>query len=190
DPDLPYNHNCSFRITNLPDNVTEKDITDIVKNCGRVFHVSIHVGDNGAEAILIFFDYAGARRFLEISVMEPLFAGTCRMKICGQPVLIDRSPAKMPPQTELGWDVSRILRISGSAILVNETCLKAFSKSVCDCKIIETVDHGATEGNRDLEFRFSSFISGAGAVYCAIKASELFQESDVRVRFVRDPCGI
>ncbi|KAK3323771.1 hypothetical protein B0T19DRAFT_443243 [Cercophora scortea] len=125
---IPDEENCSFFITNLPADITLGEFLDHIRNCGRIFASHLNQA-NPQEGLmhcavkLVFFDLAGARRFLAqyTGPGRALMVGGRRAKIVRNRIKVAES--RQEPSC------SRVLVVAGPRHLVSlEILIKLFEQ--------------------------------------------------------------
>ncbi|KAM7182885.1 hypothetical protein V8F20_012811 [Naviculisporaceae sp. PSN 640] len=209
DPKNPFNHsakrlpdslNCSFWATNLPKDVTVKEICDAIRDCGRISAIHISRGETYpggkkkyAAAKIIFVDLKGAQMFFLLAVLgrAPGFI------VRGRRAYVERNRHKVPPQLGLPRNHTRVLYITGHYWIANPSYLTQFLESHGIVFQLESTvelprrdfDHPDL---RRLELRFARYSGQARRAYLALQGEAGFRRLSppLRVDFDDDPCDV
>ncbi|KAK8062735.1 hypothetical protein PG997_014832 [Apiospora hydei] len=150
--DIPEEENCSVFVTGLPSNIGYFDLLQRVRY-GHIVqsHINPPTGNHyGAAAKIVFWDRAGAGRFMAaVRHREVAFLG-CRVRATWNRV-------RVAPQDPADLTSSRVVRVQGPREIVNEQaiCVFLWSHFYFDLEEIVTIEQGQ-EGSI-LEIRFGSF---------------------------------
>ncbi|KAM7210909.1 hypothetical protein V8F06_013709 [Rhypophila decipiens] len=190
---LPQRLNCSLRLSNLPRDVTIKEITDSIRSCGRIYKLKITglPPRQHATAKVVFFDSTGASALLEQSKLAGP-DGPGGIWIRRRRVRITHSRHRIPPHLDLPLDHTRALRFTGPVEVINCSVLTNHFISIFRTdEIEEVIDHTANPYVGDVEFRFASYKSQALPVLLAVVDEELLWDHTphVVVDFAPDPCA-
>ncbi|KAK4211886.1 hypothetical protein QBC37DRAFT_402091 [Rhypophila decipiens] len=187
--------NCSLRLSNLPQDVTIKEITDSIRSCGRIYKLKINPTGlplrQRATAKVVFFDNTGASALLEqTNLAGP--DGPGGIWIRRRRVRVTHSRHRIPPHLDLPLDHTRALRFTGPVEVINCSVLTNHFISIFRTdEIEEVIDHTANPYVGDVEFRFASYKSQALPVLRAVVDEELLWDRTphVVVDFAPDPCA-
>ncbi|KAK3688250.1 hypothetical protein B0T22DRAFT_148725 [Podospora appendiculata] len=192
---IPDSENCSFFITNLPPDVTIPELLGHIRNCGRVY--ATHLNPSNPQlnlfhsaAKLVFFELAGARRFLAqfTGPGRALVIRDLRAKIVRNRVRVAESTHEP--------NCSRVLIVAGPPqVLTLDRVLNLFDKfssfdtdSFCEERSPNLLPWAPVEW-RKLVLAFGSFRSQSQQAMQAIRHKP-YEFAGVVVGWGYDPCDI
>ncbi|KAF5022483.1 hypothetical protein F66182_5455 [Fusarium sp. NRRL 66182] len=181
--------NCALWLTNLPPDVTHRQLLAQIRNVGRIWCTVINEPDyerhDTAAAKVVFFAPEPAQRLLSKSLTQGLHVG-------GYPVKVTHNRVKYGEQPAVG-SASRVLIITGKSAFVNAESLTEFFKARFVFEIDEItpliVQGRADQGGRSVvEYRFGSFRCQAQMGKMALEKDRPFGFE--KVEFGPDPCEV
>lgn len=174
--------NCALWLTNLPPDVTTKELLAGIRNIGRVFCSYINGPDNNrhttAAAKVVFFKPAAAQRLLRQAQMDSL-------RIRGLDVRVSLNRIKYPEATTARGE-SRVLIITGRANLVNAQTLTVYFRERFQFQVDEVIEIIKAPPRAVVEYRFGSY-------RCQAEMGKMALDKDrpiglEKVEFGQDPC--
>jgi hypothetical protein len=186
---LSPEENCALWLTNLPPDVTHRQLLAQIRNVGRIWCTVINEPDyerhDTAAAKVVFFTPGPAQILLSKSLTQGLQVGS-------HAVRVTHNRVKYGEQPVVGA-ASRVLIITGKSSFVNAESLTEFFKErfVFEIDEITTlIIRGEAEngGRSVIEYRFGSF-------RCQAQMGKMALEKDrpqgfEKVEFGEDPCEV
>ncbi|KAM0238980.1 hypothetical protein ACHAP5_008418 [Fusarium lateritium] len=186
---LSPEENCALWLTNLPPDVTHRQLLAQIRNIGRIWCTVINEPDyerhDTAAAKVVFFTPVPAQILLSKSLTQGLQVGN-------HAVRVTHNRVKYGEQPVVGA-ASRVLIITGKSSFVNAESLTEFFKErfVFEIDEITTlIIRGEAEngGRSVIEYRFGSF-------RCQAQMGKMALEKDrpqgfEKVEFGEDPCEV
>jgi hypothetical protein len=186
---LSPEENCALWLTNLPPDVTHRQLLAQIRNVGRVWCAVINEPDyerhDTAAAKVVFFTPGPAQILLSKSLTQGLQVGS-------HAVRVTHNRVKYGEQPVVGA-ASRVLIITGKSSFINAENLTEFFKErfVFEIDEITTlIIRGEAEngGRSVIEYRFGSF-------RCQAQMGKMALEKDrpqgfEKVEFGEDPCEV
>ncbi|KAF4979587.1 hypothetical protein FZEAL_4216 [Fusarium zealandicum] len=181
--------NCALWLTNLPPDVTHRQLLSQVRNVGRIWCTVINAPDwsrhTTAAAKVVFFTPAPAQLLLSKSLTQGLDVNGYKVKVTHNRVKYAEEP--------LIGNASRVLIVTGKTTFVNPESLTEFFKArfVFEVdEITELIVQGNlhTGGRSVIEYKFGSF-------RCQSQMGKMALEKDrpdgfEKVEFGPDPCEV
>ncbi|KAM0343403.1 hypothetical protein ACHAPU_008584 [Fusarium lateritium] len=186
---LAPEENCALWLTNLPPDVTHRQLLAQIRNVGRIWCTVINEPDyerhDTAAAKVVFFTPVPAQLLLSKSLTQGLEVG-------GYAVRVTHNRVKYGEQPIVGA-ASRVLIITGKSSFVNAESLTKFfnERFVFEIdEITSLIVRGEAEsgGRSVIEYRFGSF-------RCQAQMGKMALEKDrpqgfEKVEFGEDPCEV
>ncbi|KAI6777154.1 hypothetical protein HG530_001099 [Fusarium avenaceum] len=186
---LSPEENCALWLTNLPPDVTHRQLLSQIRNVGRIWCTVINEPDyerhDTAAAKVVFFTPGPAQTLLSKSLTQGLQVGS-------HAVRVTHNRVKYGEQPVVGA-ASRVLIITGKSSFVNAESLTRFFKErfVFEIDEITTLiirGEAKTGGRAVIEYRFGSF-------RCQAQMGKMALEKDrpdgfEKVEFGEDPCEV
>ncbi|CAJ0550320.1 Ff.00g102500.m01.CDS01 [Fusarium sp. VM40] len=185
---LSPEENCALWLTNLPPDVTHRQLLSQIRNVGRIWCTVINEPDyerhDTAAAKVVFFTPGPAQILLSKSLTQGLQVGS-------HAVRVTHNRVKYGEQPVVGA-ASRVLIITGKSSFVNAESLTKFFKErfVFEIDEITTliIRGEAKSGRSVIEYRFGSF-------RCQAQMGKMALEKDrpdgfEKVEFGEDPCEV
>ncbi|KAM0555792.1 hypothetical protein ACHAPJ_006188 [Fusarium lateritium] len=186
---LTPEQNCALWLTNLPPDVTHRQLLAQIRNVGRIWCTVINEPDydrhETAAAKVVFFTPGPAQLLLSQSLTQGLHVG-------GYAVRVTHNRVKYGEQPLVG-SASRVLIITGKTTFVNPESLTEFFKTRFVFEVDEITNlivHGERDngGRSVVEYRFGSF-------RCQAQMGKMALEKDrpqgfEKVEFGPDPCEV
>lgn len=181
---LPTQQNCALWLTNLPPDVTERELLSSIRNVGRIYATYInhpdYVAHQTAAAKLVFFAPEAAQRLLSHSLTNAIFVRDYRIKVAPNRIKYARN--------SMDKGESRVLIVTGSEAFVNEKSLteyfgKRFAFQVDGVRMLIRAN-----GRAVVEYKFGSYRCQAqmGMKALLLDRPEGFE----MVEFGLDPCEV
>ncbi|KAK4466858.1 hypothetical protein QBC42DRAFT_293007 [Cladorrhinum samala] len=191
-PPMPDPGNCSFWITNLPPELTYRQLLEPVRNVGRVYATIVNPPDRSkghktAAATIAFFELSAAFEFWERCHSGPgLRYGRFRARVSG-----NRQGA--PDRSGSKWaHCSRILKFTGPPALVEigalDRLIRAATTIKYDVECHRTIGANSTGGTAETTLQLGSWRSQAESIFNAFWYGQLSQ-SGISVSYAPDPCA-
>ncbi|KOS22345.1 hypothetical protein ESCO_002025 [Escovopsis weberi] len=183
---LTSEQNCALWLTNLPPDVTPRQLLSAIRKVGRIWCSFINYPDyqshHTAAAKVVFFSPKATQQFLSDSWTKGLYIGTNRVRVSHNRI---KSESK---EDELATPKSRVLIITGRAEFVNEAYLTKYFKDrfiFQNDEVTELINAG---GRAVLEWKFGSY-------RCQAQMGKMSLEKDrpywlEKVEFGQDPCEV
>ncbi|ATY66225.1 Nucleotide-alpha-beta plait [Cordyceps militaris] len=182
---LSAEQNASLWITNLPPDITHRELLAQIRYMGRIWCCFINGPDglahSTAAAKVVFFQPAAAQRLLAHALEHGLVIRQHRAKVA-------QNRIKTGGTTPRGGDDSRVLLITGQDHFVNEKTLTAYfgERFVFQIDEVKTLIRGG--GRAVVEFRFGSY-------RCQAQMGKISLEKDrplgfEKAEFGEDPCEV
>ncbi|KAK1970908.1 hypothetical protein LY78DRAFT_734857 [Colletotrichum sublineola] len=187
---IPDSQNVAFWITNLPPNVTHRELLGQIHGMGRVWAcvISPPTGNHvTAAAKLVFFELTAAQKFYAhcSNPRRRLIVGGYVAHVC-----LNRTKKA---EEDVGGNRSRVVVIMGDPSFVNPSTLLQWFRSHFEYEIDEIITHVLNKEMGHIEIRFGSWRSQAESCRQAIKTvyPPGGPQSPVWVfRYGTDPCSI
>ena len=183
--DLSEDQNCALWLTNLPPDVTTKELLACIRNIGRIWCTVINAPDYTrhitAAAKVVFFTPQPAQHLLTQSVTRGL-------TIRDHQVKVTRNRVKYREEALVGTE-SRVLIVTGKSTFVNEKQLTNFFRERFIFEIDEV--RGLIEnvaGRSVVEYKFGSYRCQAQMGKMALEKDK--PEGFEKVEFGEDPCEV
>lgn len=182
---LAPEQNASLWITNLPPDITHRELLGQIRNIGRVWCCFINPPDgmkhNTAAAKIVFFRPHGAQRLLQHSLTHGL-------QVRGYRAKVTQNRIKTAENVPRSGNDSRVLIITGESSFVNEETLNKYFGQRFVFQVDE-INPLITRGGRAvIEYRFGSY-------RCQSQMGKISLEKDRPVGFEKaefgeDPCEV
>lgn len=183
---LSAEQNASLWVTNLPPDVTHRELLAQIRHVGRVWCCYINGPDgiqhSTAAAKVVFFHPRAAQRMLQRALVGGGF------EIRGYRARVTHNRIKTGETMPRCGDESRVLIVTGQAHFVNERTLTAYFDERFTFQVDEVRELIRGGGRAVVEFRFGSF-------RCQAQMGKISLEKDrpvgfEKVEFGEDPCEV
>ncbi|KAM7184790.1 hypothetical protein V8F33_012789, partial [Rhypophila sp. PSN 637] len=186
-PELPEEENCAFWLSRFPKDVRVNEITEAIRDCGRIW--ALHINREGipehgqAGAKLVFFTRRGAARFWSRYKVNGPFV------VRGHWILVVRNRFKTPENMDTPAVRTRCIRVHGPPHLVNSDRLLAFFTGKLEWELDEIINHPSDDVFAVVDIRFAAYRGQAHLAVKALLSHERYtREVTFGVMYRPNPC--